>query len=76
MFTQPEIHIESVNPQIMTLAEDLSRDTPSICQQVRLFYDYIGDELVYTYNGKNWERRPPSGRWALIARSMPRCSWR
>jgi transglutaminase-like putative cysteine protease len=21
---------------------------------VRAFYDYIGDELVYTYNGENW----------------------
>jgi transglutaminase-like putative cysteine protease len=53
-FTQPELHIESANPQIVTLAEELSRGKNTICQQVRAFYDYIADELVYTYNGKNW----------------------
>jgi len=53
-FIQPELHIESVNPQIVNLARELSRGTETICQQVREFYDYIGDELVYTYNGKNW----------------------
>jgi transglutaminase-like putative cysteine protease len=53
-FIQPELHIESVNPQIVNLASELSRGKETICQQVRAFYDYIGDELVYTYNGKNW----------------------
>jgi transglutaminase-like putative cysteine protease len=53
-FTQPELHIESANPQIVNLAERLSRGKKTICQQVRAFYEYIGDELVYTYNGKNW----------------------
>ena len=53
-FTQPELHIESANPQIMKLASELSRGKKSACQQARAFYDYIGDELVYTYNGKNW----------------------
>jgi transglutaminase-like putative cysteine protease len=53
-FIQPELHIESANPQIMALAGDLSRGTGTICQQVRAFYDYIGNELVYTYNGENW----------------------
>jgi transglutaminase-like putative cysteine protease len=53
-FTQPELHIESANPQIVTLADELSRGKKTICQQVRAFYDYLGDELVYTYNGKNW----------------------
>jgi transglutaminase-like putative cysteine protease len=54
VFIQPEFHIESVNPQIVDLASELSRGNDTICQQVRAFYDYIGDELVYTYNGENW----------------------
>jgi transglutaminase-like putative cysteine protease len=53
-FVGPELHIESGNPQIVTLASDLSRGKKNVCQQVRAFYDYIGDKLVYTYNGKNW----------------------
>lgn len=53
-FTQPELHIESENPQILDLARELSRGKKTICQQVREFYEFIGDELVYTYNGKNW----------------------
>jgi transglutaminase-like putative cysteine protease len=53
-FIQPELHIESANPQIVALARDLSRGKGSVCQQVRAFYDYIGNTLVYTYNGANW----------------------
>ena len=53
-FTQPETHIESANPQIVTLASELSQGAKTACQKVRAFYDYIGNELVYTYNGNNW----------------------
>lgn len=53
-YTQPELHIESANPQIVSLAKDLSRGKGTLCQQVRAFYDYVGDTLVYTYNGANW----------------------
>lgn len=53
-FLQPELHIESANPQITALATRLSQGEDSICRQVRAFYDYIGDELTYTYNGQNW----------------------
>jgi transglutaminase-like putative cysteine protease len=53
-YTQPELHIESANPQIVTLASDLSRGAGSVCQKVRAFYDYIGNTLVYTPNGENW----------------------
>jgi transglutaminase-like putative cysteine protease len=53
-FIQPELHIESANPQIVALASELSRGKDTVCQQVRSFYDYIGDELVYTSNGQNW----------------------
>jgi transglutaminase-like putative cysteine protease len=53
-FIQPELHIESANPQITALAGKLSQGKGSVCQQVRAIYDYIGDELVYTYNGLNW----------------------
>ncbi len=53
-FIQPELHIESANPQIVALAKELSRGKGTVCQQVRAFYDYIGDKLVYTSNGENW----------------------
>jgi len=53
-FIQPELHIESANPQIVALATRLSRGKSTVCQQVRAFYDYIGNELIYTYNGENW----------------------
>ena len=53
-FTHPELHIESANPQIVALASELSYGRKTICQQVRAFYDYIGNELVYSYNGNNW----------------------
>ena len=53
-FTQPELHIESENPQIVALARKLSRGKDTVCQKVRAFYDYIGNELVYTPNGENW----------------------
>jgi transglutaminase-like putative cysteine protease len=53
-FTQPELHIESANPQIVALASELSQGKGTVCQQVLAFYDYIGNELVYTSNGENW----------------------
>jgi len=53
-FTQPELHIESANPQIVALAQELSRGKGTDCQKVRAFYDYIGSTLVYTFNGLNW----------------------
>ena len=53
-FIDPELHIESANPQIVALASELSQGKNTVCQQVRAFYDYIGNELVYTPNGQNW----------------------
>ena len=53
-FIQPELHIESANPQIVALANKLSQGQSTVCQQVRAFYDYIDNNLVYTYNGANW----------------------
>jgi len=53
-FTQPELHIESANPQIVALASVLSQGKGTVCQQVWAFYDYIGNGLVYTSNGTNW----------------------
>lgn len=62
VFTQPEVHIESANPQIVALASKLSQGKASICQQVRAFYEYIGDELVYTPNGENWGAQATLGQ--------------
>ena len=53
-FIQPELHIESANPQIVALASELSQGKSNVCQKVRAFYDYIGNHLVYTFNGANW----------------------
>jgi transglutaminase-like putative cysteine protease len=53
-FIEPELHVESANPQIVALAGELSQGKSTFCQQVRAFYDYIGNTLVYTYNGANW----------------------
>jgi len=53
-FIQPELHIESANPQIVAISEDLSRETKNTCEQARAFYDYVADELVYSYNRDNW----------------------
>jgi hypothetical protein len=52
-FTQPELHIESANPQIASLASELSLGKNTVCQQVRAFYDYVGNELTYSYNGNS-----------------------
>lgn len=53
-FTQPELHIESANPQITSLAVKLSTGKRTACSQARAFYDYTGDELYYAYNRQDW----------------------
>ncbi|MCO6450556.1 MAG: transglutaminase domain-containing protein [Caldilineales bacterium] len=53
-FTHAELHIESDNPQIVALAEYLTEGKEDPCEKVRAFYDYVGDNLVYTYNGRDW----------------------
>jgi len=61
-FTQPELHIESSNPQIVALANELSQGKKNVCQQVRAFYDYIGNELVYSYNRNDWGAQAALGQ--------------
>lgn len=53
-FISPELHVESNNPQIIHLAGELTEGRGSPCEQIRAFYDYIGDTLLYSYNGNNW----------------------
>ena len=53
-FVEPELHIESANPQIVRLAESLVAPKDTVCQKVRAFYDYVGNELTYTYNARSW----------------------
>jgi transglutaminase-like putative cysteine protease len=53
-FTQPELHIESDNPQIVALARELAQGKATACDKARAFYDYIGNHLVYSFNGRNW----------------------
>lgn len=61
-FTQPELHIESQNPQILQLSAELSEGNQNACEQVRAFYDYIGNELVYSFNGGNWGAQAALGK--------------
>jgi transglutaminase-like putative cysteine protease len=53
-FTQPELNIESANPQIIAIADDLSVEMKNPCEQVRAFYDFVVNELVYNYNRNDW----------------------
>jgi transglutaminase-like putative cysteine protease len=53
-FVQPELHIESLNPQIVELSEELAAGKYTACEKVRAFYNYTGDELVYSYNQNDW----------------------
>ncbi|NOZ49580.1 MAG: transglutaminase domain-containing protein [Chloroflexi bacterium] len=61
IFLQPELHIESRNPQIMALAARLGAGHTTPCAIVRAFYDYIGDTLTYSYNGQNWGAQAAMG---------------
>ncbi|HSG45644.1 MAG TPA: transglutaminase domain-containing protein [Anaerolineales bacterium] len=61
-FIQPELHIESANPQIISLAAELSKGKRTACAQVRAFYDYAGDELYYAYNRQDWGAQATFGQ--------------
>jgi transglutaminase-like putative cysteine protease len=61
-YTSAELHVESQNPQIISLSEQLVGDKPIACEQVRAFYDYIGNVLVYSYNGGNWGAQAALGK--------------
>ncbi len=62
-YTQPELHIESNNPQIQQLARQVPSPLADRCQQVRAYYDYIGDNLLYTYNGGDWGAQAALGEF-------------
>jgi transglutaminase-like putative cysteine protease len=53
-FTQAELHVESNNVQVVELSRELSEGKDTVCDQVRAFYDYVGNSLVYSYNGADW----------------------
>lgn len=61
-YTQAELHIETQNPQIISLSEELAKERLTACEQVRAFYDFVGDELVYSYNGGNWGAQAALGK--------------
>jgi transglutaminase-like putative cysteine protease len=61
-FNQPELHIESNNPQIISLAANISTPNQTVCQQAKNFYDYIGNNLVYSYNGEDWGAQAALGK--------------
>jgi transglutaminase-like putative cysteine protease len=53
-FLLPELHIESMNPQIVELAGSLSEGQQTVCDQLLAFYDYARDNLLYTFNTEDW----------------------
>jgi transglutaminase-like putative cysteine protease len=61
-YTEAELHVESQNPQISSLSEELAQDQQTACEQVRAFYDFVGNELVYSYNGGNWGAQAALGK--------------
>ena len=62
VYNQPELHIESNNPQVISLADQLSSPGQTVCDQVRSYYDYLGNTLVYTYNGDDWGAQAALGK--------------
>ena len=61
-YTEAELHVESQNSQIVSLSEELAQDHMTACEQVRAFYDFVGNELVYSYNGGNWGAQAALGK--------------
>jgi transglutaminase-like putative cysteine protease len=59
---QPELHIESNNPQIVSLADELTTPDSTACEQVRAFYDHLGNDLVYSFNGEDWGAQAALGK--------------
>jgi transglutaminase-like putative cysteine protease len=53
-FTRAELHVESNNVQIVELSQELVEGKNTSCEQVRSIYDYIGNHLVYSFNGADW----------------------
>lgn len=52
--TRAELHIEANNPQIQALSAELAAGKATACEQARAFYDYVGENLLYTFNAGNW----------------------
>jgi transglutaminase-like putative cysteine protease len=59
---QPDLHIESNNPQIIALAQELAAPEQTVCEQTRSFYNHIGRNLVYSYNGDDWGAQAALGK--------------
>lgn len=53
-FRRAELHIESANPQIVSLSQELAAGKQTVCEKVRAFYDYVAENLVYSTNADDW----------------------
>lgn len=62
IYTEAELHVESENPQVISLSDELAHDHLTACEKVRAFYDFVGNELVYSYNGGNWGAQAALGK--------------
>ncbi|HEM60868.1 MAG TPA: hypothetical protein ENO24_01115, partial [Chloroflexi bacterium] len=57
----PEVHVESDDPNIQELARQLSAGSADLCQALRALYDYVGDHITYT----SYEAGDRGAAWAL-----------
>ncbi|MBT3322375.1 MAG: transglutaminase domain-containing protein [Anaerolineae bacterium] len=60
-YTQPELHIEAANPQILEISKRLAQKESNVCEKARAFYDYAGDNLIYRFNQKSWGAQTTMG---------------
>ncbi|MFN2177148.1 MAG: transglutaminase domain-containing protein [Anaerolineales bacterium] len=68
-YTQAEAFIESGSPEIIGLAEKLSRDKTDLCQQSRAFYKYVTGAIAYS--GHNNE---PGGAVYTLSQKSGDCT--
>ena len=61
-YTGAELHIEANNRQIKELATQLSQDKDNPCETVRAIYNYIGNNLIYSYNQNDWGAQAALGK--------------
>ena len=71
-FNQPELHIESSNPQIVDLAGNLATGTDSVCDEgARVLRVHRRSSDVHVQRQELGCSRPRWDRWVRTARSTP-----
>ncbi len=60
-FLDAEANVESDDPSIAALADQLSQGQDSPCQTLRALYDYVGDNMTYS----SYQASDHGAKWAL-----------